>query len=497
MSKKLIKRLTLLILVVLICPLFFVACKSKSVVDSVSKNLSTYNMDIVYNDDHTLNVSQELKYRNNSETILEEICFHLYPKAFTETATNQPVGALNINKAYPNGKSYGDIEISSVAIDNDNSDYFLAGVDSDILNVKLDEELEPDDYVTICFEYKVIIPNVHHRFGYGENTINVANFYPIACVYENGDFVKDGYHSNGDPFYSDVSNYNVNITYNKDLTLATSGNVIEENLEENTKTSVIKAKAIRDFAFVLSDKFNVISDIINGITVNYYYYDDINHEYNLKTSIDSIATFSKLFAEYPYSVLNVVKTNFVHGGMEYPNLVYISDEVTEQADYTNVIVHEIAHQWWYGVVGNNEFESSWLDEGLTEYSTVLFYEKNPEYNVDTIELKKTLTSNYVTFVELYTSVLGSVDTSMNRKLNEYSTEPEYVYVTYVKGLLFFDGLREIVGDNNFFKSIQEYYNQNKFKNAKVDNLLYAFESVCKTSLEGFFNSWIEGLVVIQ
>jgi aminopeptidase N len=309
--------------------------------------------------------------------------------------------------------------------------------------------------------------------------------------------VKDGYHSNGDPFYSDVSNYVVNITCNKDLTLASTGSVIEENFKENTKITTIKAKAVRDFAIVLSNKFSVVSDIVDDIVVNYYYYNDENYEYNLKTSVDSVKYFNEQFAKYPYPVLNVVKTNFVHGGMEYPNLVYISDEVTEQTDYTNVIVHEIAHQWWYGVVGNNEFVSSWLDEGLTEYSTLLFYENYPEYNVDIIELKKNLTSSYVTFVDLYKSVLGSVDTTMNRRLDEYSTEPEYVYVTYVKGLLFFDNLREVVGDANFFKSLKEYFEQNKFKNATVDNLLFAFESVCKTSLEGLFNSWTQGLVVIQ
>ena len=89
----------------------------------------------------------------------------------------------------------------------------------------------------------------------------------LGFILINGDFVKDGYHSNGDPFYSDVSNYNVNITYNSDLILASSGNVVEENVEENTKTSTIKAKAIRDFAFVLSSKFNVVSGSINNITV--------------------------------------------------------------------------------------------------------------------------------------------------------------------------------------------------------------------------------------
>ena len=183
--------------------------------------------------------------------------------------------------------------------------------------------------------------------------------------------------------------------------------------------------------------------------------------------------------------------------MEYPNLVFISDSVENQSDYINVIVHEIAHQWWYGIVGNNEYNYGWLDEGLTEYSTLLFYEENPEYNVDTKELIKTTTNSYVTFVEVYEKVFGSVDSSMNRKLNEYNNESEYVYISYVKGMLIFDSLREILGRDKFYKGLQVYFEDNKFKIATPDNLIAAFEKASHTSLKDFFSSWIDGKVTIM
>ena len=83
--------------------------------------------------------------------------------------------------------------------------------------------------------------------------------------------------------------------------------------------------------------------------------------------------FSKIFGEYPYKTLTVVKTPFVYGGMEYPNLVFVSDSVNSKEELYKVVVHEIAHQWWYGIVGNNEYTYPWLDEALTEFSTILFY----------------------------------------------------------------------------------------------------------------------------
>jgi aminopeptidase N len=65
--------------------------------------------------------------------------------------------------------------------------------------------------------------------------------------------------------------------------------------------------------------------------------------------------------------------------MEYPALVMISDNIGEHISYEEVIVHEVAHQWWYSLVGNDQINYGFLDEGLTEYSTILFFENNPEY----------------------------------------------------------------------------------------------------------------------
>ena len=138
---------------------------------------------------------------------------------------------------------------------------------------------------------------------------------------------------------------------------------------------------MRDFAAVLSKKFEVKKEKVGATEVAYYYYDDEQADASFNTAVKALKTFNEMIGKYPYKTLSVVKTNFVHGGMEYPNLVYISENLNNYEDYTNVIVHEIAHQWWYGVVGNNAYANGWMDEGLTEYTTALFYEFNKEYNI--------------------------------------------------------------------------------------------------------------------
>ena len=482
-------------LLVLLLPLLFIVGCNKSDIDSISKTLNTYTMEIVYNDDHSLDVEQSLTYHNKSENTLDSIKFHLYPRSFREDSKLTVVSSLNYSKCYYKGKSYGDLEINSVSINKTTAEYSIVGND-DILDVKLSNQLSPNESTTINITYKVTIPNINHRFGYGDNTINLGNFYPIVCVYENGEFVTDSYHYNGDPFYSDVANYNVTLTTPSNLTLASTGNILSTTNNESTTTYNINAKVVRDYAFVLSDKFNVVSANIDNIQVNYYYYKNQYPNECLQTSVDSLNTFTKLFGDYPYNTLNVVETNFVHGGMEYPNLVMISDAVDVQSDYINVIVHEIAHQWWYGIVGNDEVKYGWLDEGLTEYSTILFYDNNPSYNVDTKELIKNTTNSFVTFVDVYTQVFGEVDTSMNRALNEYNNESEYVYIAYVKGMLLFDNLKEILGRDKFIKALQTYYKDNRFKISTPDKLIESFEKSTKSNLNELFESWINGKVKI-
>ena len=149
--------------------------------------------------------------------------------------------------------------------------------------------------------------------------------------------------------------------------------------------------------------------------------------------------------------------------MEYPNIVLISDSLDSYDTYQMVIIHELLHQWWYSVIGNNEFDEGWIDEGLTEFCTIYFYDKHPEFNKDMDSMVKASTNSYTTFMRVYKDVLGSVDTSMNRPLDAFKTEPEYVYNTYVKGMLMFASIYNIVGEKKFVNALKYYYNSNVYE----------------------------------
>ncbi|MEG1500244.1 MAG: M1 family aminopeptidase, partial [Clostridia bacterium] len=275
-----------------------------------------------------------------------------------------------------------------------------------------------------------------------------------------------------------------------------TGENMAEKTEGNKKTSSFSAKTVRDFALVLSQKFRVLEHFEDGVKIKYYYYKDEKPSESLKTGALALATFSDMIGKYPYSTFSIVETNFVHGGMEYPNLIYISDSLSSYEEYTNVIVHETAHQWFYNMVGSNANVSSWLDEGLTEYVTACFYESNPQYLIEKKKIVENALSNYSLFVSVYGNVFGEVDTSMNRRLNEFKSEAEYVYVVYVKGMLLFDSLKSIVGEKDFLKGLKNYFENNKFGIAEPKNLISEFEKASRKDLSTFFDTWIGGKIVI-
>jgi len=449
---------------------------------------TNYTIDVTIANTEQLSAKQQVEYTNNSEIHLTQLSLHLYPNAFREDAAIKPYD--KDDAAIVDGQ-FGGITIKNVTVDGRRVEFKIGGTDKNILYIPID--LDPTYTTVINFEFELKIPKINHRFGQNSNTTNFGNWYPIVCTLENGEFREDPYYSKGDPFFSEVSNYSVNITVPSNYQIASTGmsTAVQNNLD-NTKTYKIHEDKIRDFAFVLSDKFEHLVDSVDGIALNYYFYEDANASQNLELIKDVILTFNDTFGKYPYKSITVTKTGFLHGGMEYPQIVFISD-ILEQESYQEVIVHEIAHQWWYAVVGNDQIRYAWIDEGLSEYSATIFFERNPKYGITKQKRIAEVLSNFLLFCDL-NGYLNGKDTVMEKPLTDFKSDMEYVFMVYAKGHLLFDSLRTVIGDKNFFNGLQKYYRDNSFGLVKKENLIASFENSSDRKLESFFDSWIEGKV---
>lgn len=444
--------------------------------------------------DYTLSGTETVDFYNSSDNVVTELKFNLFGNAFRNGAKYSPIAAQYTSRAYPNGLSYGDTSVSSVKSEGKNLEFSVGGEDENILYVKLAEELFPEERVKVELDFELNLANVVARTGYNAHTVNLANFYPILCALDENGFYECVYYSNGDPFYSDCADYKVTLTADNDYVIAASGKIqsVSSVGEKSVRTYAIENA--RSFAFVLCREFEAVTDVSTGAEISYYYYADENPLQSLEYAVKSFSTFCDKFGDYPYPVYSVVQTEFIQGGMEFPGLVMISDNL-EPAAYGEVIVHETAHQWWQSVVGNNEIEYGFLDEGLAEYSTVLFYESYPEYGYTREKMIKSSENTYKVFCSVYDKIFGNANTVMLRSLKDFSSEYEYVNMAYVKPCIMYDYLRETIGEDKFFKGLKNYYERYKFKNAVPDDLAGVFEKT-GADTNGFFKSFFEGKVII-
>ena len=475
---------------------FFMGCSPRHELEKAAKGISYYKIKASLEED-TLTATEKVEVVNNTNVVLETVCFNLYGRAFREDAQVKPYTSINEAKCFPNGKSYGDLEIKEVKNNEGALSHSIVGKDNNALEVSLNKELEPDEKTTIIIDFSLKLAENAHRLGYLNESINLGNWFPILAVYEKGEFVIEPYYSTGDPFYSEIANYDVEFSYNKEYKLSSTGNVKKSVEDEMVKTDTIKAKAVRDFAIMLTKNSVSKKKTVDDIEITYTgYEDDENIDYCLDVSVKAVNYFNKIFGQYPYQKLDVVKAPFLHGGMEYPSVVIVSDALVSDLDFVKVIVHEIAHQWWYAVVGNNEIKEAWLDEALAEYSTALFFEEHKSFGLNYVNIISEAFAGYTLYVDIVESIEQKLNTSMLLSVNEYAGDYEYSYMIYVKGVLMFDNVRQVIGKEKLLKGFKRYYNKYKFKIADTDKFIVAIKKASGKDVEGLFDSWLQGKTII-
>lgn len=467
---------------------FYVSCGKEK------KQISSYQIELDIIDEHNINGKEKVTFYNNSENSFTELKFNLFANAFREDAKYPAIATEYEYSAYPNGKDYGNIHILSAKCNGENLTFEVMGEDKNVLSVSLLEEIFPEESVEIELEFKIRLASVVARTGNNGKTLNLANVYPVLCGIQDGGFYECVYYSMGDPYFSDVADYKIDLSCDSKYVVASSGELINsEVVNEKTKYQY-KIESARSFALVLSKDFECMTAKHKNVSVNYYFYDDKSPEISMEYALKSLKLYDELFGEYPYKTYSVVQTKFLQGGMEFPALVMISDAL-EKKEYGEVIVHETAHQWWQTVVGNNEIEYGFLDEGLTEYSVVLFYENHPEYGMNRDSMIKSAEQTYKAYCTVYDKLFGKTNTKMMRSLKDFTSEYEYVNLAYVKSAIMYDTLRKTVGEEIFFNALKKYYSDYRFLNVKPCDLVGCFESL-GVEVNGYFESFFNGEAII-
>lgn len=481
------KFLTLLLLAVMLFAL--VGCNG-NFVEEKSRNADNYTIVMSYdNDNHKLSATQTVTVTNRWDEGVDSLKFHIYANQYRQDASWSVVTSSYSSKAYPNGSSWGNITFDSVSCNGEAVPYVIEGQDMDILSVPLKETLQPFQTVEVDMTYEIQLANILHRLGYGNNTVNLGNFYPVLCFWEDGEFQCTPYYNIGDPFVTEVANYDVTVNVPTEFLVASTGALAESKTEEQRTTYRYTALAVRDFAMVLSDKFKVTSQQVGDVTVNYYYFADSDSASALSVAAGMLSYLSEKVGKYPYSVFNVAEADFCYGGMEYPNLALVT---SGSSQYLTATAHETAHQWFYALIGNDQIKYAWMDEGLTEFVTMLYMDTVQEGSLHT-SIKNAFRT-YTTYVDVL-GQYGKLDVSL-RAIPQYKSDSEYVYMTYVKSSLMFYSLYQTMGETKFYKALSDYYNNCKLTVAHPQNMVSSFSKAFGSDMSGVFDSFVEGKDII-
>jgi hypothetical protein len=246
----------------------------------------------------------------------------------------------------------------------------------------------------------------------------------------------------------------------------------------------------RDFALVLSKAYIRSTAQVGDTQIQYYHYADSNPQSELSCIVKAVSCFEALFGKYPYPVFTVAQTGYCKGVADYTGLLFLSDSLSAE-EKTRATVYGVAKSWWKAVVGSDTLENSWQSDGLSVYSTLLFFEKHGEYGVDKERAVAGCLKEYRAYYDIYGSVLGRTDTRMTRTLGEYENEHEYNCIAKYKTVIMLDTLRKSVGDKKFFSSLKRYYEENAFTTAGVGDFILAFEK-SGVAVSGFFDGFLSG-----
>ncbi len=412
-------------------------------------------------------------------------------------------------RLYPNLPSYGgeivvtDLQVESRAVSGS------LEVGDTALRVPLPEPLPAGGETEIALDFRVSVPQSagvgYAQFIYSQTVMSLANFFPLIPAYDEencarfgDDLPGPGGRGNcvqgwnveypvhyGDVGFSDSALFEVSVTAPAGWTVVGSGSTVGQEVgADGQVTWQMVSGPIRDFNLVLSPRYERLTETVEDIVVNSYFLpeDEAGGQRALRWAADSLAFFSERFGPYPFTEFDVAATATVAGGIEYPGLIVMPIRYygREGGFFQLATIHEVAHQWWYSLVGNDQQDEPWLDEALAQYSTALYYEVHEGWAAAGQEM----------FGAWYDAVRGThLDGAIDLPVADYE-EALYGPLVYGKGPLFFDALRQEVGDATFDAILRAYFQTYRYGVADGPGLLALAEELSGQDLSTLYQVWL-------
>lgn len=425
-----------------------------------------------------LTATMRVQYTNTTGDLLSELVFQLPANAY---ATGDSLGSRNEAQSYQREFQKGGVIISAVSLNNVLT-YHRISDDTMRLHVPFAMELAPGESAEALIEFVLDIPQKNGRYGHTALGYQMGNCFPVLAVYQDGAWMQDSYAAWGDPFYSEAADYAVALTYPASYQLATTGSIVSEKSSGGTTTSYVAGSNLREFACILLSGVEKEAQFVSGIHLKAYALSKTSTQRCLQLAEQALSVFQPYLGAYPYETLTITQAELYNAsGMEYPSMIMVQRELFlpgQEQRLAFTIAHEIAHQWFYAIVGSDQINAPWIDEAFAAYFGFL-----PLEHAENKDAYNTLHQYYL--VERARNGL-----QIDGAIEHYRNEFDYADSVYWRGAAMLEALMSKLGGEVFYEGIALYLKENAYRIATKADIIAAFEAAANEPLADWFAEWL-------
>lgn len=430
-----------------------------------------YRLEFVIDKDFVhITGKEDVRYTNREDVSLNELEYRLFPNILggKMTVSNLQVEGNAVTPTYE--------------------------LQNSLMIVPLPEPLAIGSDISISMDFAIEVPaDVELNYGvlaYYDDVLTLAHAYPMVAVYNEEGWNAELPPQSGDVTFADASFFLVSVTAPKGVTIVASGLESEPVTSGRQIVQNVAVGPARDFFLAVSKDFDVVSETVGGITINSYApkkWRDVSQSM-VDTAFRAIETFSNQFSPYPYTEFDIVATPNLALGIEYPGATAITYRLYTDETFgsqtgiyrESTVAHEVGHQWFYNLVGNDQLDEPWLDESLTQFITWEYYR---------INYGSAGASGFESGLRGRWERVDNAPIPIGQPVATY-VDREYGAIVYGRGAFFFEALREEMGATVFDAFISDYTLTFAWKIASAKDLKALAEKHCNCDLSPIFEKWV-------
>ena len=451
---------------------------------------------------HKLSGNQKLVYHNNSKDTLNKVYYHLYWNAFQpgsmmdvrSMSISDPDARDRISKLKDDEIGYQHIQ--SLKQDGKDVSY---NVDGTILEVILPKAIMPGAKTTFDMKFEAQVPVQIRRSGRNSSegiAYSMTQWYPKMVEYDHLGWHPYQYVAR--EFHSPWGDFDVKITLDSKHIIGGTG--VLQNSDKigygyEAPGSEVKrrpgdltwhfvAKNVIDFAWAADpDYLHDRVMVPGGPELHFFYQNNEKTIGNWKRlhefAVKHFEFMNKTFGKYPYSTYSIIQGG--DGGMEYPMCTLILGEGTMNG-LVGVMMHEVSHSWYQGVLASNEALYPWMDEGFTDFAR--------QESMAHIANASVTESHQPSYASYFSLIKRGLQEPISQHADHYKTNFAYKVAAYSMGTVFLEQLKYIVGEEKFYKGMRVYYEAWKFRHPEPNDFIRVMEKVSGLQLKWYLNYWV-------